>query len=149
MLGIFRRGDDSVRVALVIGGALALLVIVGLSTAALVTGKKSSPTVSERMGPKKNYAALPPMSFSVGGGDSTVDLRVLLEVDPTVDPKVTDPYAPRIADRLADRFREIGADRLAGSEGAALVKGAVSAVVDREVRSLKVRDVLLERMVVR
>lgn len=136
---------------LIVGGLFALGTLsVGGAAAVKAMLAPSQPNVAARMGPKRNYAALPEISVAVGGAaDRTVDLRILVELDPQTDPKATDPYAPRIADRVGDRIREIGLDRLNGSEGAGLVKDAITAVVDREIRPLRVREVLLDRMIIR
>lgn len=142
----------SLRFPLLIVGGLVALGAVSVGGAAAVKAMLAppQPNVAARMGPKRNYAPLPEISVAVGGAaDRTVDLRILVELDPQVDPKSTEPYAPRIADRIGDRIREIGLDRLNGSEGAGLVKDAITAVVDREIRPLRVREVLLDRMIIR
>ncbi|WP_051340602.1 flagellar basal body-associated FliL family protein [Azospirillum halopraeferens] len=145
-----RGGDDgSLRVPLVIAGVLAGLVVLGGAGAAVmsvVENRRMDPTA--RMGPAKNYAALPPMSFAMSGARS-MDLKVRVELDPAVDPGMTEPYATRIADRLGDRVRLIEPERLQGAEGARLLKSTIMSVIDREIRPLKVRDVLLESMIIR
>ena len=132
--------------------AVALVVLAALGAGGVVAVKSSArqADVNDRMGPKKNYAALPNMTFTLGGGDARlVDVRVLLEIDPNVDTKVADPYVPRIADQISDRLRQIEPDQLSGADGAKLMKSTIASVVDREIRPVRVRDVLLERMVVR
>lgn len=140
----------SLRFVLTLAGIMGVLVVLGVGTAAVVSANRSPAAPVVRLGPKKNYAALPEMSFDLGGaGARTMDLRVLVELDPGLDPKAADPYGPRIADRLGDRIREIGPDRLGGAEGAQLVKGALALVLEREMRPLRARDILLDRMVIR
>lgn len=130
--------------------ALLLVVLAGLGTWGVVAVKGSPPASGNRLVPPKNYAALPPMTFTLGGGDARlVDVRVLLEIDPSVDPKQAISFVPRIADQMADRMRQIEPEQLSGAEGARLMKSALSAVVGHEARSMRVREVLLERMVVR
>ncbi|HYH18507.1 MAG TPA: hypothetical protein VD995_07795 [Azospirillum sp.] len=150
---VLRRGNGepvSFSAPVIIAAVLIALAVLGGGGAAVVSAVNNrQPDPSTRMGPKKNYAHLPEMSLALGGTGKTMDLRVLIELDPKVDPKVTDPYAARIADRLGDRIRQIEPERLTGADGAKLMKSTVTAVVDREIRPVKVRDVLLERMVVR
>jgi flagellar basal body-associated protein FliL len=150
---VLRRGNGEPVVfsaPVIIAAILVALAVLGGGGAAVVSAvNKRAPDPTVRMGPQKNYAALPEMSLSLGGTGKIMDLRVLIELDPKVDPKVADPFAARIADRLGDRIRQIEPERLTGAEGAKLMKSTVTAVVDREIRPVKVRDVLLERMVVR
>ena len=130
-----------------------LIVLAGLGAGgAVIASKNRSPAAgaSDKFGPKKNYAALPQMTFTLGGGDARlVDVKVLLEVDPQVDGKVADPYVPRIADQLSDKMRQIDPDQLAGAEGAKLMKSTIASVLDREMRNVRVREILLDRLVVR
>ncbi|MGQ9367154.1 flagellar basal body-associated FliL family protein [Azospirillum sp. A39] len=145
-----RDGEaSSLRVPLVVTGLLAGLVALGGTGAAVVTAVQA-----HRAGPgdgtglRRNYASLPGMSFTMAGARE-MDLRVKIELDAAVDPAVADPYATRIADRLGDRFRLIDPERLQGAEGAKLLKSTIIAVVDREIRPVRVRDVLLESLVIR
>jgi flagellar basal body-associated protein FliL len=151
---VFRRGNGeafALSFPIIITILLVLLATLGGVGVVVVNSsqKMDERDVVARMGAKKNYAVLPEMSVALGGGNRTMDLRVRLELDPKVDPKVTDPFAARIADRLSDRMREIEPERLAGADGARLMKSTITSVVDREVRTIKVRDVLLESMVIR
>ncbi len=136
---------------LVLAGLLILLAALG-ATGAVIATKNRQPAadVSDKLGPKKNYAALPQMTFTLGGGDARlIDVKVLLEIDPAVDGKVADPYVPRIADQLSDKLRQIDPQQLAGSDGAKLMKSTIATVLDREMRNVRVREILLDRMVVR
>jgi len=149
---VFRRGNGE-AIALSFPVIVSLLLILlaalgGVSAVVVSSSRNAERDVAARMGPAKNYAVLPEMSVTLGGA-RTMDLRVRLELDPKVDPHVTAPYAARIADRLGDRIRDIEPERLAGAEGAKLMKSTIASVVDREVRTIKVRDVVLERMIVR
>ena len=151
---VFRRGNgEAVALSFPIIVTILLVLLGSAGGVGVVVVKASQRTdahdVTARMGAKKNYAVLPEMSVAVGGGSRTMDLKVRLVLDPQVDPKVTDPYAARIADRLSDRVREIEPERLAGSDGARLMKSTIASVVNREVRSIRINDVLLESMVVR
>lgn len=151
---VFRRGNGeaiALSFPVIVTILLVLLASVGGVGVVVVKSTRNSEErdVTARMGAKKNYAVLPEMSVALGGGGRTMDLRVRLELDPKVDPKITDPYTARIADRLSDRMREIDPERLTGADGARLMKSTITSVVDREVRTIKVRDVLLESMVIR
>lgn len=150
---VFRRvNGETIALSFPVIAAVVLMLLAlvgGVGAVVVSSSRNSEREASSRIGPKKNYAVLPEMSLALGGGGLTMDLRVRLELDPQVDPNVTIPYAARIADRLGDRMREIEPERLAGADGAMLMKSAITSVVDREVRTIKVRDVLLERMVVR
>lgn len=151
---LVRRGENGELVSLapvITVIALVLLAVLGAGGAVIASKvRSSSAPVAEGMGPKKNYAALPSMTFSLGGGDARlVDVKVLLEVDPTVSGKVAEPYVPRIADQLSDKMRSIEPGQLAGADGAKLMKSAIASVLDREMREVRVREILLDRMVVR
>ncbi|MBP2293454.1 flagellar basal body-associated FliL family protein [Azospirillum rugosum] len=151
MVRLVRRRPDGETVSLApIIVAVVLVVLAALGTWGVVAVKGGRSSSSDRSIPPKNYAALPPMTFTLGGSDARmVDVRVLLEIDPTVDPKQASSFVPRIADQMADRMRQIDPEQLSGAEGAKLMKSALTSVVDREARSMRVREVLLERMVVR
>ncbi len=151
---VFRRGNgEAIALSFPVIVAILLFLLASVGGVGVVVVKSVQRTddreVVARMGPKKNYALLPDMSVALGNGSRTMDLRVRLELDPQVDPNVTLPYTARIADRLSDRMREIEPEQLTGADGARLMKNAITSVVSREVRSIKVRDVLLESMVVR
>lgn len=134
---------------LVLTGLLLVLAALG-ATGAVVASRSRAPTSQAHQGPDKKYAALPMMTFSLGGSDARmVDVKVLLEIDPTVDGKVADPYVPRISDRLSDRMRQIDPQQLTGADGAMLMKSTIAGVLDRELRGVRVKEILLDRMVVR
>ncbi|PWC34535.1 flagellar basal body-associated FliL family protein [Azospirillum sp. TSO35-2] len=134
---------------LVLTGLLLLLAALGAG-GAFIASKNRAPAGQTLPGGDKKYASLPVMTFSLGGNDARmVDVKVLLEIDPLVDGKVADPYVPRITDRLSDRMRQIDPQQLSGAEGAKLMKSTIAGVLDREMRGVRVRDILLDRMVVR
>ncbi|MBK1840127.1 flagellar basal body-associated FliL family protein [Azospirillum sp. YIM B02556] len=134
---------------LVLTGILLTLAALGVG-GAVVASRNRAPTSQGHQGADKKYAALPLMTFSLGGNDARmVDVKVLLEIDPSVDGKVADPYVPRISDQLSDRMRQIDPKQLAGADGAMLMKSTIAGVLDRELRGVRVKDILLDRMVVR
>lgn len=126
-------------------GLLIMLALFGGVGAAVVNAVRSPPASSVA---KKNYARLPEMSFAIGGDRQTMDLKALIELEPGVDPTVAAPYMDRIADRLSDRMRQIEPDRLAGADGAKLVKSTIASVLEREMKTVKVKDILLDRFVI-
>ncbi|MFP5516135.1 MAG: flagellar basal body-associated FliL family protein [Alphaproteobacteria bacterium] len=134
---------------LVLTGLLLLLAALGAG-GAVVASKSRAPSPQAQPGSDKKYAALPMMTFGLGGGSARmVDVKVLLEIDPSVDGKVADPYVPRISDRLSDRMRQIDPQQLTGADGALLMKSTIAGVLDRELRGVRVKEILLDRMVVR
>lgn len=147
---IFRRRENGEHVSLsfpvVVAGILLLLAVLGGVTA-VIANKPRGSSMSVP-GSQKNYARLPQMSFAVGGDRQVVDIKALIELDPGVDPTVALPYLDRISDRLSDRIRQIDPSQLSGAEGAKLVKSTIAQVLDREMKTVKVRDVLLDRFVI-
>lgn len=106
--------------------------------------------IEAMMGPRPNLAPLPTMKMEMGGaGGLAMDLTLVIELNPGVRPSVVEPYIDRITDRMGDRLRDAGLERLAGAEGALLVKEMARSVAQQELGKVKVRDVLIESMVLR
>lgn len=106
--------------------------------------------IEAMMGPRPNLAPLPTMKMEMGGvGGLAMDLTLVIELDHGVRPSVVEPYIDRITDRMGDRLRDAGLERLAGSEGALLIKEMARSVTQQELGRIKVRDVLIESMVLR
>lgn len=147
---IFRRRENGEHISLsfpvVVAGILLLLAVLGGVTAVIANKPKSPMAVT---GTSRNYARLPEMSFAMGNDRQVMDVRALIELDPGVEPTVAAPYLDRISDRLSDRIRQLEPSQLAGADGAKLVKSAIAQVLDREMKGVKVRDVLLDRFVIR
>lgn len=144
-----RHGETVSLMPLVLFGLLLLLAALG-TTGAVVASKNRAPAPQAQPGGDKKYAALPMMTFTLGGGGARmVDVKVLLEIDRTVDGKVADPFVPRISDQLSDRMRQIDPQQLTGADGAMLMKSTIAGVLDRELRGVRVKEILLDRMVVR
>lgn len=146
-----RNGEPVSLMPVILFGLLVALAVLGTMGAVVASKNRAPPPpASDKLGPKKTYAALPQMTFTLGGGDARlIDVKVLLEVDPTVDGKVADPYVPRIADQLSDKMRQIDPSQLSGAEGAKLMKSTIAGVLNQEMRGVRVREILLDRMVVR
>ena len=141
-------GEPALLVPILVVGGLVLLTALGAGTAYVVSS--SAARTAGGGGPLKTYAALPDMSFTLGGGQGRhLDLHVLLEVEAGEDARLVEPYAPRIADRLADRLRDVEPAQLAGAAGAQFMKGAITSAIGRELKQVRVREVLLDRMIVR
>lgn len=139
------RGDTVSLTPLLI--ALALVIVLALGSWGALSVKSA---MTARKFPPKNYASLPTMTFTLGGGSGRiVDVSALLEIDKGVDPKFTDAYLSRIADQMSDRLRDVDVSQLSGAEGAQLMKSTIADVVGHEVRPVRIREVLLEQMVVR
>ncbi|WP_244434203.1 flagellar basal body-associated FliL family protein [Azospirillum sp. B506] len=144
-----RHGETVSLMPLVLTGFLLVLAALG-ATGAVVASRNRAPPSQAHQGPDKKYAALPMMTFTLGGNDARmVDVKVLLEIDPSVDGKVADPYVPRISDRLSDRMRQIDPQQLIGADGAMLMKSTIAGVLDRELHGVRVKEILLDRLVVR
>lgn len=151
---LIRRNEDGEAVGvgapLLVLGLFLALGLLGVGGVAVVSSVRAPPPPPAKAYAKLNYVPLSLNSIAVGGDTGReMDLKVLLEFDPTVKNDVAVGYEARISERLGDRIREIGMDQLQGAEGAKLVKGAVAAVVDRELRPVRVKEVLIEKMIMR
>lgn len=100
------------------------------------------------MGPQPTLASLPPMDFKLGGSRE-LELKVSLVLAPKADPDFARPYHDRIGDRLYDSIRELGPEGLTGPGSAEAVKRSVADAVRRETGRNAVRDVYIERMVLK
>lgn len=146
--------DHDRHASIVVTAALTLLALLAL--AAFGGFMWLAPIAAERqrieamMGPRPNLAPLPTMKMEMGGaGGLAMDLTLVIELDPGVRRSVVEPYIDRITDRMGDRLRDAGLERLAGTEGALLVKEMARSVAQQELGKVKVRDVLIESMVLR
>ncbi|AWJ85060.1 hypothetical protein TSH58p_16955 [Azospirillum sp. TSH58] len=147
---LLRRSDGESVSLMPVLIAVALVLLAALGTWTVVSGKSGARSAGGDRNAQKTYASLPTMTFTLGGSDARlVDIRVLLEIEPTGDPNPATPFVPRIADQMADRLRQIEPSQLSGAEGANLIKSTVASVMKREAQTIRVREVLLERMVVR
>lgn len=138
-------------VAAILLSLLAILALAAISGAVwLLPDWLEQQKIEARMGPKPNLAPLPTMKVDMGGsGGLALDLTMQIELERGVLPGAVEPYIDRIADRMGDRLRDVGLERLNGSEGARLVKEMARSVVQQELKKIQVRDVLIESMVIR
>jgi flagellar protein FliL len=145
---IHRSANIVVVVALTMLSLLAITSLGGLAW--YLPDMLERQKIEARMGPKANLAPLPTMQVEMGGvGGLSMDLTLIVELDPGVKPAVIEPYIDRISDRMGDRLRDAGLERLNGAEGAKLVKEMARSVIQQEVKKIKVRDVLIEKMILR
>lgn len=142
-----RHANIIVTASLMLIALLALAAFGGLMWLAPSAERQR---IEALMGPRPNLAPLPTLKMEMGGaGGLAMDLTLVIELDPGVRPAVVEPYIDRITDRMGDRLRDAGLERLAGTEGALLVKEMARSVAQQELGKVKVRDVLIESMVVR
>lgn len=136
------------RMLIAIIGVLATLVVLGLLGATAVDRVLEHRRVVSMMGPRGNFQTLPEMRFPLSGS-RTLDLKVTLELRPKASQRPVENRIGRIEDRLYDGVRDIGEDRLVGPGSAERVKQAVKDAVAREAGRDLLKDVLIERMVLR
>lgn len=141
------------RGAMLLVGALGLLTAVGGGGIALFGTAHAGKPVAEE--PKVQVlgtvAPLPPMEFTLADGHRVrqVELRVLLELDPKVDRKLVEMHAPRIANALSASMIDVNPTELTGPAGTRLVKEQISIAANRELKPIRIRQVLLQRFLVR
>lgn len=136
------------RMLITIIGVLATLVVLGLAGATAVDRALEHRRVVSMMGPRGNFQSLPEMRFPLSGS-RTLDLKVTLELRAKASQRPVEGRLGRIEDRLYDGVRDIGEDRLVGPGSAERVKQAVKDAVNREAGRDLLKDVLIERMVLR
>ncbi|PWC34247.1 flagellar basal body-associated FliL family protein [Azospirillum sp. TSO35-2] len=100
------------------------------------------------MGPKARLATLPELEVPLGGARA-VEMRVSLVLAPKVEADRILRYQDRIADRLFQTVSEAGTERLTGTGSAAFLKQTVRDAVRREAGDGLIRDIYIERMVVK
>jgi flagellar basal body-associated protein FliL len=137
-----------VRLLVAIIGVLATLVVLGLAGVTAIDRVVENRRVVAMMGPKGNFQTLPEMHFPLSGS-RTLDLKVTLELRPKASQRPVERRIDRIEDRLYDGVRAIGEDQLVGPGSAERVKQAVKDAVNREAGRDLLKDVLIERMVLR
>ncbi|XKH33591.1 hypothetical protein ACIU1J_07620 [Azospirillum doebereinerae] len=76
-------------------------------------------------------------------------VRAVLELDPSVPLDTVKPYLPRIADAMTLRMMEVDPNELRGQDGPLYVKDALRFAANKAMRPLKVRQVLVQDMLLR
>lgn len=135
-----------------------MLLMVGLSAAGAGSAFLLKPAkaragrpVADEAPAMANYARLPTMNFTLSDGDRLRDVRVrvVLEMDPQVHPKTVESYGPRISSAMSTAMLEVNATELRGGAGTSFIKDAVMQTASKELRPMKVRQVLLQELVLR
>ncbi len=129
---------------------LILLTLVGLACAGAFAFSHvfENHRVVAQMGPKARLAPLPALDIALGGA-RVIDVQVSLVLAPKVKADAVLRYQDRIADRLFESVGRVEPERLTAPGSAQLLKDAVKDAVRREAGAGLIRDVYIERMVVR
>lgn len=141
------------RVLVVLVGVLLMLAAAGAATAYVFgAGTAFASKVSTQSNGKSapQYAKLPAMTFSFADGRimRRLSLRVLLELDPSVETKSIDTVTPRIISGINMQMSGVLSSELVGAGGTRFVKDAVTTVANRELQPVRVRQVLVQEMLV-
>lgn len=101
--------------------------------------------------PVANYARLPVMNFTLNDGERLRELRVrvVLEMDPHAVPKLVESYGPRIASAMSGLMMDITPAELRGQDGTYVIKDAVMRAATTELRTMKIRQVLVQELLLR
>lgn len=126
-----------------IGGALLL-------RPAPAQGAFAAPRIDAAPAPAV-YAALPTLTLTLNDGRRLQELRLraVLEFDPATPLETVTPHLPRIADAIGRRLLEADPAELRGADGSAYVKDALRHVANKTMRPLKLRQVLIQDMLLR
>lgn len=135
----------AVRNVVIILMALMSLAVVGTKA---IDQYLENRRVTAMMGPKAKLAPLPAMEFALGG-PRAVEVQVSLVLAPDVKAASVLKYQDRIADRLFQTVGSAGADRLTAKGSAEFLKQQIRDAVREEAGAGLVRDVYIQRMVVK
>ncbi|HYH39138.1 MAG TPA: flagellar basal body-associated FliL family protein [Azospirillum sp.] len=141
--------ERSLRRGMLVLAVLMLgLAVTGVGGFALF-GIKSAQAGKTPAGPV--FAPLPSLEFALSDGERTrqVDLDVVLELPQGMEKAQLAAHVTRIANALNARLIEVEPGDLSGPAGTQRVKDVVSATADRELRPMRVRQVLLQKLVMR
>lgn len=129
---------------------VVLLTLLGLAYGGSIAITKilEPQRVTAVMGPKARLAPLPAMDIALGGARA-IDVQVSLVLAPKVKADAVLRYQDRIADRLFERIGAMEPERLTAPGSGQRLKDAVKEAVQREAGAGLIRDVYIERMVVR
>ena len=97
------------------------------------------------------YAALPTLILTLNDGRRLQELRLraVLEFDPQTPLETVTPHLPRIAEAISRRLLEADPAELRGAGGPVYVKDALRHVANKAMRPLKLRQVLIQDMLLR
>ncbi len=129
---------------------IALLTLAGLAYGGGIAVDRivEQRRIEARMGPKPSLAQLPAIEVPLGGLRA-VEMQVSLVLAPKVEAERVLRYQDRIADRLFQTVSQAGAETLTGTGSAAFLKQSIRDAVNREAGTGLIRDVYIERMVVK
>jgi flagellar protein FliL len=141
---------SSNRVLMLLVGLLIVIAVMGTGTA-FVFGKGFIAAGRTSTAPAKTgpiYASLPAMNFTFAEGRlmRRMRLKVLLELDPTLQAAQIDPLAPRIVNALNMRMASAQTSDLTGPGATRFVKDVVTVAANRELQPLRVKQVLVQEM---
>ncbi|MBY6260494.1 flagellar basal body-associated FliL family protein [Azospirillum sp. 412522] len=128
----------------------ALLTLAGLAYGGLAAVDRmlDERQVEARMGPKPRLARLPALEVPLAGSRA-VEMQVSLVLAPTVEADRVLRYQDRIADRLFQTVGQTDAETLTGAGSADFLKARIKDAVKREAGGGLIRDIYIERMVVK
>ncbi|PWC46846.1 flagellar basal body rod protein [Azospirillum sp. TSA6c] len=97
------------------------------------------------------YAALPTLTITLNDGRRLQELRLraVLEFDPATPMEAVTPHLARIADAMGRRLLEVDPAELRGADGQVYIKDALRYVANKTMRPLKLRQVLIQDMLLR
>ncbi len=129
---------------------IALLTLAGLAYGGGIAVDRivEQRRIEARMGPKPSLAQLPAIEVPLGGLRA-VEMQVSLVLAPKVEAERVLRYQDRIADRLFQTVSQAGAETLTGTGSAAFLKQSIRDAVNREAGTGLIRDIYIERMVVK
>lgn len=129
---------------------IALLTLAGLAYGGGIAVDRivEQRRIEARMGPKPSLAQLPAIEVPLGGLRA-VEMQVSLVLAPKVEADRVLRYQDRIADRLFQTVGQAGAESLTGTGSAAFLKQSIRDAVNREAGTGLIRDIYIERMVVK
>lgn len=142
------------KIVLLLLALLATLAVAGAGGVLMLkpaTAHSGKPPVRVETMAVATYAALPTMSFTLTDGNRLRELRIraVLELDPSIPLESVKPYLPRIADAMSVRMLEVEPGELSGQDGPLYIKDALRFVADKALRPLKVRQILVQDMLLR
>lgn len=129
---------------------IALLTLAGLAYGGGIAVDRilEQRRIEARMGPKPDLARLPAIEVPLGGLRA-VEMQVSLVLAPKVKADRILRYQDRIADRLFQTVSQAGTETLTGTGSADFLKARVRDAVNREAGTGLIRDIYIERMVVK
>ncbi|MBK1836463.1 flagellar basal body-associated FliL family protein [Azospirillum sp. YIM B02556] len=136
------------RLLIIVLAALFTLAGLAYGGVAAVDRMLDQRRIEARMGPKPNLARLPALELPLAGSRA-VEMQVSLVLAPTVEADRVLRYQDRIADRLFQTVSRADGETLTGPGSADFLKARIKDAVNREAGTGLIRDIYIERMVVK